>query len=164
MPLSSPLSAWATLPHARRRHLQWAAYGITISWALAALMACSSPAPQVIPLYKQLGGPQGIETVTDRTMDRVASDPRTSRSFDGIKMATLKKSVAAYVCKVADGPCTYEGETMAKSHAQAHITGAEFDIMVAVLREELVRAGASDWARNELLRRLAPSRRDIVQP
>jgi len=162
MSVSNPLTLWSSLSPERRRHVQLAAIGVVLSWTLAALMACSTPAGQQ-PLYLQLGGTQAIETVTDRTMDRVASDPRTKRSFADIKMSTLKKSVAAYVCKVADGPCVYEGETMANSHAKSNISGAEFDIMVSVLREELDRAGVGDAAKNELLRRLAPTRRDIVK-
>lgn len=163
MSLSSPLAAWSTLPPLRRRHVLMAALGIATSWALAALMACASPSAHA-PLYQQLGGVAGIEAITNRTMDRVSTDPRSKRSFDGIKMATLKKSVAAYACKMADGPCAYEGETMANAHAQSHITGSEFDIMVGMLREELDSAGVPTSAKNELLRRLAPTRRDIVKP
>ena len=162
MSMSLPLSTLAGLTKERRSHIQLGAVGIGISWTLAALMACSTTGSQV-PLYQQLGGPQAIETVTDRTLDRVASDPRTQRSFDGIKMPYLKKSVAAYVCKVAGGPCVYEGVSMADSHAKANISGAEFDIMVSVMREELDRVGATEAAKNELLRRLAPTRRDIVK-
>ncbi|MGC4063010.1 MAG: group 1 truncated hemoglobin [Aquabacterium sp.] len=159
--LSRPLTLWTSLPPERRRHIQVALIGVAISWTLAALMACST-APSA-PLYQQLGGVQSIEAISNRMLDRVSTDPRTRRSFDGIKMPALKKSVAAYLCKVADGPCQYEGETMAKAHAESNISGAEFDIMVTVLREELDRAGAPEAAKNELLRRLAPSRRDIVK-
>jgi hemoglobin len=162
MSLSAPLSTWASLPAERRRHVKLGAMGIGLSWVMATLMACASAGPKQA-LYEQLGGPQAIETVTDRTLDRVSTDPRTKRSFDGIKMPYLKKSVAAYVCKMADGPCVYEGVSMADSHAKANISGAEFDIMVSVMREELDRAGASEAAKNELLRRLAPTRRDIVK-
>jgi hemoglobin len=156
------LISWTRIPTARRRHLQAAFLGCALSWGLAALMACSTP-PASTPLYQQLGGVAGIETVVDRTMDRVSTDPRSSRSFDGVRMSTLKKSVSAYVCKIADGPCKYEGETMLRAHLEAGITGSEFDIMVSVLREELERAGVSEAAKNELLRRLAPTRRDIVR-
>ncbi|MCC7545690.1 MAG: group 1 truncated hemoglobin [Aquabacterium sp.] len=162
MRLKSPFASWRGLSADQRRHIQMAAGGITVSWALAALMACSTTAAQA-PLYQQLGGVAKIEVVTNHTLERVSTDPRTMRSFDGIKMAYLKKSVAAYVCKVADGPCVYEGETMANSHAKSNISGAEFDIMVSVMREELDRAGAPEGAKNELLRRLAPTRRDIVK-
>lgn len=162
MPLKSPFASWRDLRAEQRRHLQLAAGGVTLSWAMAALMACSST-PHQAPLYQQLGGVGQIEVVADRTLERVSTDPRTMRSFDGIKMPYLKKSVAAYLCKVADGPCLYEGETMANSHAKSNISGAEFDIMVSVMREELDRAGVPEGAKNELLRRLAPTRRDIVK-
>lgn len=159
-------SLWNRQPVERRSHLRWGSAGIAASWTLAALMACSSMTDHVVPhqpLFQQLGGPQAIEAATDRTLDRMVADPSTKRSFAGIKMPALKKSVAAYVCKIADGPCVYEGETMEKAHAQSDITGAEFDIMVAVLREELDRQGVPQAAKNELLRRLAPTRRDIVK-
>lgn len=135
--------------------------------AAAALLGagCTSlPATDTRPLYQQLGGTEALTRVTDRTMDRVATDPRTRRTFDGVNMRTLKASVASYVCKVADGPCTYEGETMARSHADLGITGAEFDLMVSMLRDELNAARAPEGAKNALLKRLAPTRRDIVKP
>jgi hemoglobin len=114
-------------------------------------------------LYQQLGGQSGLTTVVHRTMDRVSTDKRSKRSFQGVKMPYLKDSVTAYLCKVADGPCEYEGETMANSHAKSTITASEFDLMVTILREELDRAGVSESAKNELLRRVAPTRRDIVK-
>lgn len=126
------------------------------------LSACATPTSA--PLYQQFGGVEALKVITDRTMDRVSTDPRTRRTFDGVKMSTLKDSVAAYVCQVADGPCQYEGETMANSHADLGITGSEFDLMVTMLRDEINRAGAPQAAKNELLRRLAPTRRDIVKP
>lgn len=153
--------AWRHLSAERRRHLSQAVLGLAVSWSLATLMACSTTAAP--PLYQQLGGVAGITTVTDSTMDRVATDPRSKRSFEGVKLSTLKKSVANYVCHIADGPCVYDGENMANAHAQSNISGSEFDIMVTVLREELDRAGVSDAAKNELLRRLAPTHRDIVK-
>jgi truncated hemoglobin YjbI len=124
----------------RKRHLITLVVGLAISWTLASLMACASSLKNSqMPLYQQLGG------------------------VAGIKMATLKQSVAAYVCKVADGPCKYEGETMKKSHAELGITGSEFDLMVEILRDEINQTPASEGAKNELLRRLAPTRHDIVK-
>ncbi|RZI82002.1 MAG: hypothetical protein EOP38_17435 [Rubrivivax sp.] len=106
-------------------------------------MACASSLKNSpAPLYQQLGGVPAITQITDRTLDRVSADPRTKRSFAKVKMKALKESVAAYVCQVADGPCKYEGETMAKSHAELGITGSEFDVMVEVLREEIMAQAA----------------------
>ena len=147
----------------RIKHIRLALFGVAISWSLAVLMACTTPSANGdYSLYQQLGGQSGVTTVVNRTMDRVSTDPRSKRSFQGVKMPYLKESVVAF-CKVADGPCQYEGETMANTHAKSNITASEFDLMVTILREELDRAGISDSAKNELLRRVAPTRRDIVK-
>ncbi|MDE2400718.1 MAG: group 1 truncated hemoglobin [Burkholderiales bacterium] len=149
----------------KKRHVMAMVVGTAVSWSVAGLMACSSAlhAQKTDSLYQQLGGVAVITQVSDRTMDRVATDPRTKRTFEGIKLGYLKQSVAAYLCKVADGPCAYEGETMANSHADLKITGSEFDLMVETLREEINQTQAPNSAKNELLRRLAPTRRDIVK-
>jgi hemoglobin len=115
------------------------------------------------PLYEQLGGVDKISAVVSKTMDRVAADNRTMRTFDGVRLSYLKQSVSNYICKAADGPCVYDGETMHNSHADLNIGGSEFDLMVQALREELDAAGISPAAKNELLRRLGPTRRDIVK-
>ena len=124
------------------------------------LAACAHPGSA--SLYEQLGGMTGISAVTSTTLDRVAADPRTRRTYEGVRLSYLKQSVANYLCKVADGPCVYEGETMKKAHGDLDISGSEFDVMVQTLREELDAAGIAPAAKNELLRRVAPTRRDIV--
>jgi len=95
-------------------------------------------------------------------MARAAEDPRTRRTFEGVKLSVLQTSVATQLCAIADGPCVYEGESMRNSHAELGITGSEFDALVQILREEMDAAQVSTAAKNELLRRLAPMRRDIV--
>lgn len=127
------------------------------------LVACTG-APTAQPLYQQLGGAGGIESVTTALIQRMATDPRTKRTFDGINLPHLAKSLSSQLCKLADGPCAYEGETMRNAHADLALTGSEFDVTVQMLREELDRAGIGAAAKNELLRRLAPMRRDMVSP
>lgn len=144
-------------PHAAAR-IRAACLGL----ACLGLVACAAPVRQ--PLYQQLGGVEGIERLSGRLIQRMATDPRTSRTFDGVNLKTVSASLAAYVCKAADGPCTYEGETMASSHKELGIKGSEFDATVQLLRDELDAAGVSTAAKNELLRRLASTRRDIVPP
>ncbi len=128
---------------------------------IALLTACASP-PQPQPLYLSLGGEAGIAQIVHRTLTRVSQDPQTARTFRGIKMPFLIDSVSKHICHVADGPCVYEGETMARAHADLGLAGSDFDRMAQTLREELDRAGVSQAAKNELLRRLTPMRRDIV--
>lgn len=129
--------------------------------ATLCLAACTT-APAGDTLYARLGGAPGVAAIVDRTIDRSASDTRTRRSFADIKLQPLKDSIAQQICAVSGGGCTYEGETMARAHRDARITNAEFDAMVTILREELDRQGVGDAAKNELLRLLAPMKRDVV--
>lgn len=151
-----PAAVRIGLDHHRRRLIGPAAIALTLL-----LGACGSP-PPAPPLYLQLGGVAGIEAVSRAMIQRMATDPRTRRTFDGINLRTLSASLAAHLCKVADGPCVYEGETMRNAHADLGLTGSEFETVVQILRDELDRAGVNAAAKNELLRRLAPIRRDIV--
>ena len=132
--------------------------------ALLLLAACASPRAADATLYERLGGQAKVQTFVDSTLDRTSTDPRTMRSFDGIKIKAIKESLALYICKIGDGGCKYEGETMANAHRQSQIQPREFDAMVDILREEMDRAGVDAGAKNELLKLLAPTKRDIVNP
>ena len=141
--------------------------GSRLVGALAAalvLAACAHRSANVPTLYERLGGEQNVAQFVDRLVDRTTTDPRTARSFDGIRPKALKESIAQQICALAGGGCVYEGETMARVHADHHIRASEFDALVAMLREELDRAGVDDGAKNDLLKLLAPMKRDIVQP
>jgi len=131
--------------------------------AVALLLGACAVDPVATPsLHARLGGAAGIASVVERTIDRAASDPRTRRSFDGIKLRALKDSLAQQICALSGGGCRYEGATMADAHKDARIGSGEFEAMVAILREEIDRAGIDPAAKNELLRLLAPMKRDIV--
>ncbi len=129
------------------------------AWVLAA--CAHTPAPS---LYEQLGGQARIETISRDLITRVAHDPRTADKFDGIHLSWLSHSLANYICKIADGPCVYDGDSMKTTHAYLHIQGSQFEVMVQALRDELDAQGISTAAKNELLRRLAPTYRDVVNP
>lgn len=136
---------------------------LALSACLVASLAACAAAPDAAPtLYERLGGAAQIELVVGRLLDRTANDPRTRRSFDGVKLKAIKDSLAQQICAISGGGCRYEGETMAHAHADSKIVASEFDAMVGMLREELDRAGTDPGAKNELLRLLAPMKRDVV--
>jgi hemoglobin len=124
--------------------------------------ACAHPpAAGTDTLYRRLGGEAGIAAIVKDLVAEATTDPRTRRSFDGIRIKHLNHSITMFVCVVAGGQCEYEGEDMKKTHADARVTEAEFDALVAMLRTALDRhVGTRE--KNELLQRLAPMKRDIV--
>ena len=138
------------------------ALALAVTTATAALLAACATHPADASLYQRLGGAPTVTVFVGRTVDRAASDPRTARSFDGIKLQALKDSIAQQICSISGGGCHYEGETMANAHKDAHIVANEFDALVTILREEIDRAGVETAAKNHLLKLLAPMKRDVI--
>ena len=83
-------------------------------------------------------------------------------SFRETNQKRIKRLLAEQLCELAAGPCRYSGSPMRESHAGLHITEADFYDMVATLRTILRERGVDAGARNELLRLLAPMKRDVV--
>jgi hemoglobin len=115
-------------------------------------------------LYVRLGGDAGVHAIADALIDRVAGDPKLGRSFQDTNLPRIKRLLAEQICELADGPCRYSGDPMRESHAGQHISEAEFYGMVSALRQILRERHVSLGAENELLRLLAPMKRDIVEP
>ncbi len=126
------------------------------------LLACTQNTKPQQSLFVRIGGLPVIEKVGDETLDIVSKDSKTARSFKDVKMKQLKASLRDFLCVKTGGNCVYEGETMKNSHQEAAITTAEFELMVAVLRERLDANGVGTREKNELLKILAPMKRDIV--
>lgn len=146
-------------------------YCLLIICTLTTLLGCSQAPTKPVnvaatvnaedSLFIRLGGLPVIRVVVSETIDEVSSNPKTSRSFKGIKLVKLKESVVNQICKLTGGGCEYDGETMINSHKDAKITTAEFELFVAVFRESLNRH-TNTREKNELLKILAPMKREIV--
>ncbi|MDO9151022.1 MAG: group 1 truncated hemoglobin [Methylotenera sp.] len=112
-------------------------------------------------LFERIGGLPVLTVVVSETIDRSVNDPKIKRSFDGIKLSTLKQSVVDQLCVLTGGNCVYEGETMQNSHRDLKITTAEFELFVEAFRTSLNKH-VGEREKNELLKILAPMKRDIV--
>ena len=115
-------------------------------------------------LYQSLGAEPGVAAISDALIDRVASDPVLGRSFADTNLPRIKKLLAEQICDLSGGPCHYSGDPMRQVHAGHHITEAEFYRMVDTLRAILKERHVSMAATNDLLRLLAPMKRDVVEP
>ena len=134
--------------------------------ACASLIGPDKPSPEKIQnnrLFQRIGGLPVLTKIVDESIAEIANSPRTKRSFDGIKLKPLKESVVAQLCKLTGGACVYEGETMVNAHQDAKISEAEFEAFVDIFRNTLTKHLATR-EKNELLKILAPMKRDIVTP
>ena len=131
--------------------------------AALVLAACAAPDPMAQPtLYSRLGGEPVVTRVVNETIDRAATDPRTSRSFKDVKLANVKAKIVEQICSLTGGGCKYTGDPMDKVHKGLKNTEAEMNLVVQWLRDALDGAGVKTAEKNELLRILAPMKRDIV--
>lgn len=133
---------------------------------IISLMSCAQQKANVqvsgqATLFERIGGIPVLTVVVSETIDSAAQHPKLERTFKGIKLATLKESVVNQLCVLSGGDCKYEGETMKNSHADLKITTAEFELFVQAMRDSLNRHVATR-EKNELLKLLAPMKRDIV--
>ena len=133
--------------------------------AACAKMSSHYPSAQIntgdSSLFERIGGLTVLTKIVDEFINAVAAVPSTKRSFDGVKLKVLKESVVAQLCKLTGGQCVYDGETMLNAHRDAKITEAEFDAFVSMFRDTLNKY-VDTREKNELLKILAPMKRDIV--
>lgn len=139
--------------------------GIAIAFAAAAgafAAGCATPPAASPTLFERLGGERVVRQVADRTIERSSTDPRTARSFRDVKVARVKDKLYEQFCALSGGPCRYSGDPMPEVHKGLKNTEAEFYLLVQFLRDALDEAGVGEREKNELLRMLAPMKRDIV--
>ena len=130
----------------------------------AALLLLAAPATRAAEgsLYARLGGETVITKVVDETVERCAASPQTRRSFEKVNLKNLKKRLVEQICQLAGGGCAYAGDDMKLVHKGLDINESEFNGLVEILRDALNKAGVSESAKNELLKLLAPMKRDVV--
>ncbi len=127
------------------------------------LAACAAPDPGIKPtLWERMGGNPVVTQVVAETIDRAATDPRTSRSFKDVKLQHVKDMIVEQICSLTGGGCKYTGDPMDKVHAGLKNTEGELNLLVQFLRDALAHNGVNDTEKNELLRILAPMKHDIV--
>jgi hemoglobin len=113
-------------------------------------------------LFERMGGTPVVAKVVDQLLDLSMTDPRTKRSFQKINLKRLREKLNEQICTLSNGPCQYTGDSMKEVHAGLDITDAEFDGLVEHLIMALDAYGVGLREKNELLKLLAPMKRDVV--
>jgi len=132
--------------------------------AAAAAGACAAVPGASPSLYQRLGGEPVLAQISTELIDRVAADPRIGTSFKDSNLKRIKQKLTEQLCEISGGPCRYSGDSMRESHAGHHITESDFYGMVEMLQQLLREHHVGLRETNELLRLLAPMKRDVVEP
>lgn len=138
----------------------------SFTFASTIFMLCCCTAAQadgIEPsLYQRLGGEPVVTRVVQQTVVQTAGDPAVNQSFDGINLEKLSAKIAVHICALAGGGCPYTGDDMKVAHDGMNIGQREFYALVESLRIALDANGVGEREKNELLRLLAPMKRDVV--
>lgn len=114
------------------------------------------------PVFEQFGGKPGLARLMDDFMDNLLADPRTRAFFADRDEDRIKLLLAEQFCALLDGPCTYNGRDMRKTHAELVIREEHFNALVEDLQVAMDKNGIPFPAQNKLLARLAPMYRVII--
>ncbi len=145
-----------TFPKLDRRRVR--TWFVAIGLLIAPLVGQADEAT----LYERIGGPAVMQKVAFATLSRVAGDPRVNQSFDGINVEKLSVKLASHLCAMTGGGCAPSSDSLQVVHAGLNIREGEFYAIVESLRIALDDNGVGEREKNELLKMLAPHKRDIV--
>ena len=131
-------------------------------WIVVTLLLAATPARA--GLYEDLGEKPGIVRITDGTLRRSLADPRIPDRFAEADLPRLHLLLAAHICRLVGGPCTYPGRTMTEAHEGLHLRPRHLNALIENLQEAMDEQGVPFATQNQLLARLIPFEPEVVQP
>jgi len=142
--------------------------GVLVGLLPLLLVGCSgavrAPAGATAPptLYEDLGGATGVLALTEQFLMNIADDRRVNQHFVETNVVRFRDKLAEHLCQIADGPCTYSGDSMRDTHAGMNIDLADFYAVVDDLVAAMDSLRLPTATQNRLLARLAPLHADII--
>ena len=114
-------------------------------------------------LYQALGQKQGIIEIVNDLYDSVLADPRLRPYFVDAPQKRIRQKLAEQFCVLAGGPCQYTGRGMEETHRGLGIDRPAFNALVEDLQLVMDKHHVPYHQQNELLAKLAPMYRVIIE-
>lgn len=133
------------------------------SATLLSFVCFSRPALSEDDLFHQFGGKEGLTQIAGDFVNIVLVDPRTEHFFAKSDLKNLKVKLFEQLCEAIGGPCKYTGRKMDEVHDGLGIKEADFNAVVEDLQSAMRKNHVSTRAQNQLLAKLAPMHRDIIE-
>lgn len=113
-------------------------------------------------LYQALGGEPKINDIVDNFIEEISFDERTYAFFKDSNMGRFKEKLSEQLCVLADGPCTYTGDTMEQVHTGMNISESEFNHGVDLFINAMEKADIPHTLQNRLLKEMAKTRNQMI--
>ncbi len=114
-------------------------------------------------LTAAFGGQEGIQRITDRTVELNKADPRIAEIFVAHDMVRLKRTLFEQFCYLLGAGCNYSGRDMRSAHGGMGLRKADLNALVENIQQAMREAGVPFAAQNRLLSKLAPMSDDVVE-
>ena len=114
-------------------------------------------------LYEDLGGNAGVAAVVDQFLWNLADDERVNEYFVETNLMRFREKLIEYICQVSEGPCTYTGDDMSRTHANMGVTASAFNVTVESLILAMESQKIPTGVQNRLLKALAVSYGEVVE-
>ncbi|MBK8069920.1 MAG: group 1 truncated hemoglobin [Rhodanobacteraceae bacterium] len=129
----------------------------------AATVPNPAPAhPELRDVLDEFGGKPGLTALMDDFMLILLDDPRMAVFFEQVDQQRVKDKLVEQFCVILGGDCEYTGMDMVEAHAGIEVTHADFNILVEDLQIAMDRRGIPTRAQNQLLAKLAPMHREVI--
>jgi hemoglobin len=142
----------------------------------------AAQAAEKLALYDRLGAENGISNIVADFLPRALQDPRVNWQRKDVtrggfsihrdqsvtwndnsnNVRQVARHITQFLCLASGGPAHYEGKEMKSTHAQMHISNAEFDATVGDLKASLDRLKIPNREQKELLAIVESTRTEIV--
>jgi hemoglobin len=113
-------------------------------------------------LYDRLGGEAAVAALLEELYVRATVDPLFVPFFKRIDMQRLKAHQFAFISQALGGPHPYSWPSLVQAHAGLRIEQRHFDAFVEHLRSSLREIGTDDDLSAEILSKVTPLNRVIV--
>lgn len=118
-------------------------------------------------LYNRLGAIDGVSDLVDEFIANIFADESIRTRFiptvsDNHRYNLFRLNLIDQFCELAEGPCTYKGETMLEAHTGMNISKEEYDALIAALELAMEELEIAEFDQEEILRGLSPMEDDIV--
>ncbi len=133
-----------------------------LSLSLATLTISAHAQSQPANLYQSLGEKPGLVALMDDFFPRLLQNRHTQASFSQANAQHVKAQLVEQFCQLAGGPCQYKGPDMKTAHVNVDVSKAQFNALVEELQRAMSARGIAFGAQNQLLAKLAPMHRDVI--
>jgi hemoglobin len=141
-------------------------FSVMIAATLLNVAAAQSPA-RVAPneaALKGFGGYAGLVKINLDLVARLKVNPLIGKLFEDTDADRLAGQLSDQFCALLGGGCTYGGGDMKTVHQGMGVRTHHFNSLAEDLQKAMDAAGVSQSEQFRLIAKLAPMRRDIVEP